>query len=231
MKKITEEEYERINAFIRKHYVEYYDLQCELADHLANGIEALWEQNPQLSFDDALQQEFKKFGVFGFMQVVEQRQAALYKKYTRLLWHYAKDFLRLPKIFLSIGLVVGMYTVVSHSPVAYSAMLLLLILLSAIMLTGMYRGYRKRVKQTGKRWLLEDLIYRGGGMGALLVLPYQLADFVFDDEVLPAYASVVLAVWFVAVALYQYIILYVIPSKAKEHLMATYPEYKMEISG
>lgn len=230
MKKITEEQYEQLFAFVRKHYVEYYDLQCELADHLANGIEALWEQNPHLSFDDALQREFKKFGIFGFMQVVEQRQAALHKKYTRLLWHYGKDFLRLPKIFLSIGLVVGMYTVVTFSPVAYSAMLLLLMVLSAIKLTGMYRGYRKRVKQTGKRWLLEDLIYRGGGMGTLLVLPYQLADFVFEGFV-PAYASVLLAAWFVAVALYQYVILFVIPSKAKEHLLATYPEYKLEISG
>lgn len=230
MKKITAEQYGQLFAFIRKRYVEFYDLQCELADHLANGIETLWEQNPHVSFDDALQQEFKKFGVFGFMQVVEQRQAALYKKYTGLLWHYAKDFLRLPKIFLSIGLVVGMHTLVMLSPVAYSAMLLLLMVLSGCKLIDLYRGYRKRVKQTGKRWLLEDLIYRGGGMGALLVLPYQLADFVFDGPV-PAYASALLAAWFVAVALYQYIILYVIPSKAREHLMATYPEYKMEISG
>lgn len=230
MKRITSEQYDAIFAFIRKHYVEYYDLQCELADHLANGIEALWEQNPNLSFDDALQREFKKFGVFGFMQVVEQRQLALSKKYGRLLWHYAKDYLCLPKILLSIGLAVGMYTVVNHSPVSYSVLMLILLVGCAYRLISMYQGYRKRVKQTGKRWLLEDLIYRGGGMGAVLVLPYQVSQFIFDDGPLPAYWSVFLAVWFVVVALYQYIILFVIPSKAKEHLLATYPEYKMEIS-
>jgi hypothetical protein len=32
-----------------------------------------WQENPKLSFNEALNKEFK-FGVFGFMDVVEKRQ-------------------------------------------------------------------------------------------------------------------------------------------------------------
>jgi hypothetical protein len=46
---------------------------------IANAIETQWQENPKLSFNEALS-EFKKFGVFGFMDVVEKRQTVLSKK-------------------------------------------------------------------------------------------------------------------------------------------------------
>lgn len=231
MKKITAAQYEQLFAFIRKHYVEFYDLQCELADHLANGIEALWEQNQRLSFDDALQQEFKKFGIFGFTEVVEQRQLALTKRYKKIMWQYAGDFLRLPKIMLSIGLAVLFYTLLSIDVLIYNTLLLLILVFSTYKFIAVYQRYRKKARQTGRRWLFEDLLHRGGGLGVLSVLPFQFSAFTFKEEIFPVYVNIFLAVWMVMVVLYYYIILYVIPSKAKEHLMATYPEYKMEISG
>lgn len=231
MKKLNEEQLAHLYVFIRKHYVEFYDLQCELADHLANGIEALWEQNPLLSFDDALQREFKKFGIFGFTEVVEQRQLALTKRYKKIMWQYAKDFLRLPKIMLSIGLAVLFYTLLSIDPLIYNALLLLIIVLSVYKFIAVYQRYRKKAKQTGRRWLFEDLLHRGGGLGVLTVLPFQFSTFTFEEHILPVYINIFLAIWMVMVVLYYYIILFVIPSKAKEHLMATYPEYKLEISG
>ena len=87
--KISSEQIQNLYKFTQKHYVEYFDLQTELVDHLANGIETQWQQNPHISFEDALEKEFKKFGVFGFMEVVEERQKALGKKYLGII---KKDF-------------------------------------------------------------------------------------------------------------------------------------------
>lgn len=84
--KLTSEQIERLYLFTRQHFVEWYDLQTELVDHLANSIENQWQENPKISFENALQIEFKKFGVFGFMDVVEKRQAALNKKYNGIIW-------------------------------------------------------------------------------------------------------------------------------------------------
>jgi SPX domain protein involved in polyphosphate accumulation len=95
--KLSAEQIERLYQFTRQHYVEYYDLQTELVDHLANAIEEQWQQNPKLSFENALQIEFKKFGVFGFMDVVEQRQSALNKKYNKLVLNELKTFFQFQK--------------------------------------------------------------------------------------------------------------------------------------
>jgi hypothetical protein len=62
-------------------------------DHLANAIETQWQENPKLSFNEALNKEFKKFGVFGFMDVVEKRQTVLSKKIQLIVWQHFKDFL------------------------------------------------------------------------------------------------------------------------------------------
>src|SRR6478736_1665434 len=96
--KLTPEQIDRLYQFTIQHYVEYYDLQTELVDHLANAIEQQWQENPKISFEDALQVEFKKFGIFGFMDVVEKRQLALNKKYNHIVWLQLKDFFKIPKI-------------------------------------------------------------------------------------------------------------------------------------
>lgn len=88
--KLTESQIESLYQFTRQHYVEYYDVQVELVDHLANDIEQIWEQQPGLSFNDARDKSFKKFGVFGFMNVVESKEAQMTKKYFKLVLKFAK---------------------------------------------------------------------------------------------------------------------------------------------
>jgi hypothetical protein len=65
--------------------VEYYDLQTELVDHLANDMEVIWQKQPTLSFEQARDASFKKFGVFGFMDVVGERQKAMTKRYIAIM--------------------------------------------------------------------------------------------------------------------------------------------------
>ena len=45
--KLTQQQIDRLYQFTRQHYVEWYDLQTELVDHLANAIEAQWQENPK----------------------------------------------------------------------------------------------------------------------------------------------------------------------------------------
>jgi len=108
-KTVNVEHINQLYAFTQQHFVEYYDLQTELVDHLANAIETLWETNPQLTFDDALKTEFKKFGIYGFSDVVAERQKALGKRYMKLITRYFKEFFKLPHIILTLVMFVVTY--------------------------------------------------------------------------------------------------------------------------
>jgi len=82
--KITNNQIEDLYQFTRKHFVYHYDVQTELVDHLANDIEEIWLENPQLTFEQARDQSFKKFGIFGFMDVIEAKQKQMNKRYQKI---------------------------------------------------------------------------------------------------------------------------------------------------
>ncbi len=155
--KVNQEQIERLYRFTREHFVEHYDLQTELVDHLSNAIEEEWKENPKLSFEEALQKEFKKFGVFGFMDVVEKRQSALSKKYNLLIWKHFKEFFTIPKIVITISLVAGLFYFFKYI-FFYELMTIAMIgwfLLLIAALVYEKRKMKKRKNQTGKKWMFE----------------------------------------------------------------------------
>ncbi|MNJ99350.1 hypothetical protein D3C87_171260 [compost metagenome] len=226
-KKVSGEQMEELFAFTRKHYVEYYDLQLELADHMANAIEERWTTDLTLDFNTLKNQEFKKFGIFGFMEVVEQRQIALTKRYYNLIWSYFKEFFKLPRIVLTLVLIFLVYKILEFGTIAYSIMITIVLVITVYKFIAVRRIRRKKIKQTGKKWLFEEIIMRCGGVPVMFFFPYQIFQIPFDTE-LGAVANWVMSILLVSFALYQYTILYIIPSKAEEHLMATCPEYNLK---
>ena len=53
-KQLTEAQMESLHMFCAKHYVPYYDVQIELVDHMASAIENRWITEPNVSFEQAL---------------------------------------------------------------------------------------------------------------------------------------------------------------------------------
>ena len=182
MHKLTSQQIDRLYTFTRQHFVEYYDLQTELVDHLANSIESLWEIKPQLSFDDALQTEFKKFGVYGFSDVVEQRQKALGKRYGKLITRYFKEFFKLPRIILTLAAFFITYKIFEFQPAIYVPLILTLQGFSFYRIIKQKKKYKIKTEATGKRWLLEEMIYKGASVIGFAGMTIQCIQFTFHDH-------------------------------------------------
>ena len=226
-KKLDANQIDHLYIFTQQHFVEYYDLQTELVDHLANAIETQWQTKPQLTFDEALQIEFKKFGVYGFSDVVAERQKALGKRYMKLMARYFKDFFKLPRIILTIAIFVVTYKAFLFQPMLYVPVILMLQGFSFYRIMKQKKKYKLKTEATGKRWLLEELIYKGNTILGFSGITMQCIQFTFHDHLRPVYIAIMTFV-FVLSLLHSYIVLYVIPAKATEHLSAVYPGYKWE---
>jgi hypothetical protein len=228
--KLTPEQIERLYQFTRQHYVEYYDLQTELVDHLANAIEAKWQENQKLTFEEILQKEFKKFGVFGFMDVVEKRQAALNRKYNGIIWNHFKAFFTIPKIILTTTLVGLTYFLLKST--LYKADVVLIafgiIILSFYFFIIYFANKNKKANAaTNKKWLLKEIILGRSSIVGMIYLPIQIM--LHSEKVLENSLGV-LAISFLLVSLIliEYIMIIEIPKKAEDYLKATYPEYALE---
>lgn len=229
--KLTREQIDSLYQFTRQHYVEWYDLQTELVDHLANSIEAQWQENPKISFEDALQMEFKKFGIFGFMDVVEKRQAALNKRYNKIVWQHFKAFFTIPKIVITLFSFFLMFFVFRNYANSENLILILFFGILTLFWISLFLQSRKNKKQyqkTGKKWLLKEIIFGHSSFAGLSYLPVQIlinTDFTDNIGILKA---TLFSLLFVSMALCEYIILVIIPSKAEDYLKETYPEYALE---
>jgi hypothetical protein len=228
--KLTSEQIERLYLFTRQHYVEWYDLQTELVDHMANAIEAQWQEHPKLSFEEALQKEFKKFGVFGFMDVVEKRKAALNKKYNGIIWKHFKAFFTIPKIILTATLVAVTFALLNVS--LYKSEVVLgafgIIILSFYGAIIYFTNKNKKPNSaTHKKWLLKEIILGRSSICGLIYLPIHI---ILRSDKLMEHTLGVFGISFLLVSmlLIEYIMVIEIPKKAEAYLKETYPEYALE---
>lgn len=229
--KINSQQIDQLYAFTKQHFVEHYDLQTELVDHLANGIEQQWSQNPNISFDEALNKEFKKFGIFGFSDIVEKRTRTLEKKYWKFLWKTFKTFFGIPKIIATICLIFTVFQILILSN-RFEYFLLIFILPLVYFIRQGYRNqkiYNKKTKIEGRKWLLEELIFSyGSGVLSLNLFVQILINgrHLFGDEVIKTEYLFFMSVLISLFMILSYIIIFHIPKKAEEYLKDHYPEYK-----
>jgi len=160
-KRLTNQQIKQLFDFTKKHYVEHYDVQVELVDHLANAIEDQWKENPNILFEDTLQTEFKKFGIFGFTGLVEQKQTELQKYYNKTLWREVIKFVSIPKVILTVCLYFILFNLVRYFQPISEVLIGSLILLSfiylavdALRLMNQTKKYQKKYK---KSWLIQSV--------------------------------------------------------------------------
>src|SRR5690625_3246089 len=177
MRKVNQQEIERLYQFTRQHYVEYYDLQTELVDHLATGIEENWKENPELDFEKNLQKEFSKFGVFGFMETIESHQKVMNKKYWKILWRESFQSLIKPRTFLSFILIFGLCYSLSLNEIGFEILRIGFFILAIVGIIFMFKQNKKmnnKKKENQKIYLLEAMITQSQSNGIILFLPFQI---------------------------------------------------------
>ncbi|GAB4153976.1 MAG: hypothetical protein Tsb0033_01310 [Winogradskyella sp.] len=228
--KLTQSQIQDLYAFTRKHFVEHYDLQTELVDHLANDIETMWQDKPKLSFEDARDKAFKKFGIFGFMEAIEQKQKAMNKRYMRYFWNELKLWFRLPQVLTTLTLFIIFYV----SFISAYANMISVVFYIGIAIWCSYKGiqlnrqFRRRKEKSNKKWMMEEMIYKQAG-GTTLVLMSQLYNVFMISEKFSGNTGAVVffSLAFTILVLICYISFQLIPDKAEELLNETYPEFSL----
>ena len=108
---LSKEQIEHLFTFTQKKFVHWYDLQIELVDHLANKIEAEMANDSTLTFERALGNVYAGFGIFGFAQIVREKQEALRKASNRLLWREIGKQFTWPNLVRSLAILASIFTI------------------------------------------------------------------------------------------------------------------------
>ena len=230
--KLTETHIQELYTFTRKHFVYHFDVQTELVDHLANDIENIWEEHPKLSFQDAQDKSFKKFGIFGFMDVIEAKQKQMSKRYRKILWRFFKEWFTIPKIVVTISIFFAFFMLlqIQFSEYIFLATLLILIILEMRIVYKVRKLHKEKVVKKDKIFLLESLIgdTKNGNTGFTFMNLFNIIHLTnFNFSALHMYWVLVISIVLTLLCILFYVSNYIIPQKAEELLIETYPEYKL----
>jgi len=230
--KITNNQIEDLYQFTRKHFVYHYDVQTELVDHLANDIEEIWLENPQLTFEQARDQSFKKFGIFGFMDVIEAKQKQMNKRYQKIMWRFVKEWFTIPKVITTTLIFLSIFSVlkIRHSEYVLLGTLFILAIFDLINLSKLRKNQKKKEEKLEKVFLLEAMIEqtRNGFTGLTFINLFNFVNLTKAScSDLENYWLVLISFSATLIFILFYVTGYVIPQKAEELLQETYPEYKL----
>ncbi len=158
MKVLTTEQIAALFQFCQKHSVRYYDIQVELVDHIATAIEAKMETNTDISFDEALREEYKNFGITGFGRYLSDKETQVKKQLARERRKMLLNFLTPPQIFLVLLFLVCLLYPFSTMNLEAMRTLCYIIApttftISFVALTYLWTEKRKRLKEV---FILDD---------------------------------------------------------------------------
>lgn len=229
---LTAEQIDELFIFCRKHYVKQYDLQIELVDHMASSVEEQWETNPGLSFQEALNHTFGKFGIFGFSKIKDQKEKELRRKYNRLLFQYLLDFYHWPKFLLTLTLSILLFTLfrLTNNVQLVTVSLSLVVCISVIGYHVFYFEKYFEVKTTPKKsfLILEYMKGRQIMVSSAFQLSWLISSIIRDmnyNYTNHPVIEFVFALFLVGLVIMLYMYFFVIPQKIREHFTEQFPQF------
>jgi hypothetical protein len=231
---ITPEESEKLFAFCRQRFVYHYDLQVELVDHLGSSIEQQWSENPEISFEAALLNTFKKFGISGFSKIKAQKQKELARKYNRLLWKYFLEFYRWPKMLMTLAGTMALFTLLR---MANNIVWVFVPYVAILVLAGLYYYFFVAPKKLkiqavpGKKFMLLDRINQIQAYVIFLsqtpLSMFNISRFVYEFSINQPWVLLLISFLIVSFNIILYGQFFYIPEKIKEHFKEQFPEFAL----
>lgn len=191
---VTSKEMDELLLFCAKKGIEYLDLRLEVADHLAHSIEELWKSHPNTSFNEALNGAFKKFGIYGFTDVIEDHSNQMIKGYFRKLQETLFGLVTLKNLGVIILSAFFMWYSMEQSLMARKIFLALFYVTAIggpLLITYLYLQHKKMFKNEKVLLLsmpLQFMVWMNWSM------IYLLNWFSFDDLLISNFAIKITAV-------------------------------------
>ena len=113
MKALTKEQIEAIRKNICNRGIDTIDLEYEMVDHIATAVEEKMEEGK--TFYDAYKAVMVTFGPYGMEKLQKERNKKLEREGWKLAFQYLRTYFRLPKITLTIAIVLGLYSLYTLS--------------------------------------------------------------------------------------------------------------------
>ena len=108
--KLTEEQITYIENYIKSFDIKYYEVYMEILDHMILSVEAILEENTEISFEDAvLKAKVDGFGKKGFRGMMDEKLKLAQNQARRQNNKMIKEYFTFHKIVMTLSVFVGYF--------------------------------------------------------------------------------------------------------------------------
>ncbi|MEM6379540.1 MAG: hypothetical protein AAF705_15145, partial [Bacteroidota bacterium] len=145
--------------FLERKGINYLDVQVELVDHLAMGLEEIWNKNPGLPLELAVKKIHDRFGIFGFGKIIQEKRQLLFKATIKKLHLDIIRRMTAPQVAASFMVTLLLtYLLMTYSP-GFSIFLSLFLVIHLIIASIGFQ-HRKASERSGHRFLFLEAPFR-----------------------------------------------------------------------
>jgi ABC-type multidrug transport system fused ATPase/permease subunit len=153
----------RLLEFTKDHYVDFYDVRLLIAKDLEDDILQQMKEDKTLSFEEALQNAFEKYGVIGFSDVSEDYMKKINTYfYKKVILKVVKDEVSKPKFwFLATACFLIIYYAImslDSMPFVLAGGFIVLIILGLIFYFRKLHKNSKELKKRDHYYYLDQLL-------------------------------------------------------------------------
>ena len=197
-KQVSEAQIEQLFQFLRQKYVRYYDVQIELVDHFASAIEAMWEENPSMTFQQGIDRVYGEFPITGFSNLITEKSQGIQNRIKKHTWKAVKAYLTIPKISLTILLCVIFNIIYSTVPYPHWVAYGIITVTSSLSFIALKKNIRQ---QTKTKFLVLELLI---GSQSLFSLSQYFPIYGMHNEQFPDWANLLFSIITVLAILVAY---------------------------
>lgn len=108
--KLTEEQTAYIENYIKSFNVKYYEVYMEILDHMILSVEAILEENNEISFEDSVvKAKNEGFGKKGFKGMMDEKQKQAQIQARKQNNKLIKEYFTFPKIVMTLTVFIGYF--------------------------------------------------------------------------------------------------------------------------
>jgi hypothetical protein len=149
--KLTKEQITYIENYIKKNDVKYYEVYMEILDHMILSVEAVLENDKEISFEDAVvQAKNEGFGKKGFRGMMNEKQKLAQKQANKQNNKMIKEYFTFPKIVMTFFIFISYFLFLEcfEDPRKANLLCIVAVGFSAVLQIIYFWKYRKISKLT-----------------------------------------------------------------------------------
>lgn len=226
---LSDNERKQLLSFIESHYVDHHDVILLIASDLEEDITTQMEQDEELSFEDALKQAYKKYGVIGFSDVSEDYMKKIDKYFrSNVLLKILKEEANTVGFWLLfiLGFIIIYFTInsLSSSPIILLSIFGAFILSALIFHISKLHRNLKQLKKRKHKYYLDHLLASNSSMlFPISYLPLYLLIYI-DNLTDNDYLSVAIIAFFTTLSFLAFYLIYFKLYKERSKILQDYKE-------